>query len=531
MSLVHRAVALASSSLLAAAIAPAWGASASERARAPEPDIPAAVTEDPSIVSRERLLREKVKAAAPTEAGAKAQVAAGAGPEELSQFDAIPRLFDTQPADPTGAKGRSTVVTAVNVHYAVWTPGGTALVGPSPLSSLFSGMVPSGTRLFDPKVVYDPKQGRYYIVVLGFTAEPFDSQILIASFSDQEATTPALWCRRRLAGDAVPRDGNLFADYPGVGFDDARLYVATNQFTPQDRFRYVQVLAIERDDLGSGCSGGVEFRKFWDLREPSGRRAFTLQPAISIGTAGAPSGHAMSFDWRCFPCRGSKVTIWRWSRRAGVLRQRARSLDVGNARIAPLGRQRGGSGLDARWDTGDLRLISAFYDTDRERLYGAHAVGKNLGRTTPNESVVRWYEARATRRLRYARVMRKGIIGAPDTDSAWPAIATNANARVFLTYSRAAPNEFLSAWAALIARKRSGAKVTLLRRGEARHEAVPAFSASGVERWGDYNAITRDPVAPSLRMWTVNQYAKNDGDPDNGLRSELWQQVVNSIRV
>ncbi|HWC32371.1 MAG TPA: hypothetical protein VG709_04510, partial [Actinomycetota bacterium] len=454
-------------------------------------------------------------------------------PKEVLEFDAIGRIDDTEPADPTGAKGNGTVVTAVNVHYAVWTPAGTPLAGPDRIEDLFAGMVPSRTIVFDPKVVYDPKQGRFYLVIVAYTdSTPPDSHILIASFSDDEASTPLLWCKRRLPGDAVPGDGNLFADYPGVGFDDRRLYVATNQFNQRDRFRYAQVLAINRADLGSGCTGNVRFRKFWDLREPSGRRAFTVQPAVSIGSAAARAGTGISFDWRCFPCRGRKVTIWRWAARDGALRQRAKSLDVGVARVAPLGRQRGGGGLDARWDTGDLRLVTSFFDTDRQRLYGGHSVLRNLGRSSsPNESVARWYELYAPGRLKLAGVRRKGIVGTPNKDSAWPAIAANGNGRVFLSYSRAAPDEFLSAWGAVIQPKGTGRELIRLRRGEARHEAQAATpGSSGVERWGDYNAITRDPVAP-LRMWSINQYAKDDRDRSNGVRSELWQQVVNALRA
>lgn len=74
-------------------------------------------------------------------------------------------------------------------------------------------------------------------------------------------------------------------------------------------------------------------------------------------------------------------------------------------------------------------------------------------------------------------------------------------------------------WVAEILPGATSAAVAELVPGTARLEAL-----AGVERWGDYNAVNRDPVDPAF-VAMVNQYAASDGVGPTA----NWQQTVDVV--
>jgi len=222
------------------------------------------------------------------------------------------------------------------------------------------------------------------------------------------------------------------------------------------------------------------------------------------------------------PGRDSYLTVWRLAQTATGLQLKKGTVFTGKVKPAPPGTQGGGSETDPDtwWDTGDLRLINAFYDSDLNGLYAAHVVAKNLGPDTVTggylESVARWYEVLPGSRLADSVLSRKGTIGQAETDAGWPVVATDDTGNLFVTYSRASEplGEFISAWAAEIVPGSTTAVSTLLVAGTAFHDSL-----NGLERWGDYNGINRDPVHPSY-ISMVNQVA---------IAGSKWQQTVNVV--
>ncbi|MEW6058542.1 MAG: hypothetical protein AB1551_00085 [Actinomycetota bacterium] len=80
-------------------------------------------------------------------------------------FDAIPRIGDESPADPTGAMGTDWILAAVNTSYALYDLEGVSKLGPASFAPFFS--FPLGTWLFNPKIVYDQYS---QVFVMGFLA-------------------------------------------------------------------------------------------------------------------------------------------------------------------------------------------------------------------------------------------------------------------------------------------------------------------------------------------------------------------------
>lgn len=459
-------------------------------------------------------------------------------------FNAIAGGGGIAPSDTTGAAGASRVVTAVNIEYAVWDKAAAAspIGSPSPLvagtlESLYPGL-PGGTLVFDPKVVYDPYRGRFVLAFLAARGPPFgpgsrQSWILVVSIPEATASDPATWCRRRLQGDQIKRNGDQFADYPGLGLDRDRVYVTTNQFTfsGAEEFEYAQILALRKTSLYR-CRGPVRRDVFGGraTRDPERTPAFTIQPAITETDAGAnPPEFLVSFqDRSCGNACGKRLTVWRITERRGDLRLAKDSVNVGRGAVPPFGTQKDGSAtcfpIDTCWDVGDLRLTHAFYDADRGRLYTAHAIRKDLAPGDRYvEAVVRWYEIDPSPIAR-SRVTRRGILGDPGRDAGWPSMVTDGAGNLFVNYSRAGaplPGEYISAVAATIPPGVTGPdSVVVLAPGEALYVKDPGQP----QRWGDFSAANRDPLDP-LDVWLVNQFARSDGSPP----TNLWQQTVHRV--
>jgi hypothetical protein len=444
-----------------------------------------------------------------------------ATPSTTLGFDAIPRIGGNWPADPTGALGDSFFVTAVNTHLAVYDRTGAVLLGPDPLRPLFA--LPSGTQVFDPKVVHDQYRDHFVLTFLAVDDVRERSWILVVAIPDATAPDIGTWCGAQIQGDRTPGDGRQFADYPGLGFDRDRVVVTTNQFDfGQETYRGAQVLSMPKTRLYD-CGRTLRIDTFAgaDTRNPNGSLAFTIQPAVTVGSGNQL--YLLSFQ----DGRPSFVVLWRLRETASGLRLSNTALRVPDVRIGPYGTQ-GGGRLDAPntwWDPGDLRITNAFADLPDDHIYGAHVIARNLRPDTLTdgyvEAAIRWYEVRIRPALGRSSVARAGTIGAPEADVGWPAIATDVDGNVFVTYSRAsAPrDEFLSAWFARIAPGRLASDSRLLAAGSARMEAIP-----GPERWGDFAAIARDPLDPTL-LALMNQYAKDDG----GGTTRDWQQTVHVV--
>ena len=67
----------------------------------------------------------------------------------------------------------------------------------------------------------------------------------------------------------------------------------------------------------------------------------------------------------------------------------------------------------------------------------------------------------------------------------------------------------------------NGSSSVLIQSGVGRYEF-----GSGLERWGDYTAISRDPLTPA-QMATYGAYPVDDGV--GGTQTHLWQQVIASV--
>ena len=424
--------------------------------------------------------------------------------DPVLDFDTLRPRPIVSPGDPTGAIGPDFVLAAVNVNLAVYDRDTQdAVVGPMRLRDMSSQL--DGLWEADPKVYYDPYDDVFVLAFLAFAdAKSFVEVVAIPAATADDMGT---WCRTHMNGDQVPGNGLQWADYPALGFTEDRVTLTTNNFDSTfTTFEYSQVISTKKSQLYDDptCSKTVfiEVLGGAQTRDPDGSQAFTIQPAMSIG--GSPAKQYMlSLDAEA---GDTDLILWRLTVVDGDPRLAKTAIDVRTVQLPPWGYQCGGSAGNKNtwWDTGDVRLINAWYDVDRRKLYTATAVRGNIGGGGV-ESVVRWYEVIPKGTLGASRVGRTGTVGTADHDSAWPSVATSSDGTMFINYSRASLGECLSIMAAAVARGASSASRARIYEGEARYEFGP-----GTERWGDYTAINRDPLNGTA-MALFNAYPMDDG--------------------
>lgn len=441
-------------------------------------------------------------------------------PQSPFGFDALADEF-AQPSDTTGALGDSFFVAAVNTQISVFDRAGAQVVAPIQLDALHSDSV--GRFAFDPKVVYDQYGDTFVMAYLVQEDAPRFSRIITVAIPNATADDTGTWCSTSFAGDQIPGGANLWADYPGVGYNQSRVTITTNQFTFPSftaSFRHAQVMTIDKGELYD-CDQPPVPTVFAgsETRDNKGVQSFTLQPAQTVGIT-ADIQLLLSFEL----VRGRRdyLTVWRIKPTTTGFGLQKGKIPTGTVSLPPLGTQDGG-GLNNPnfwWDAGDFRLVNAFHDGDRGELFAAHAVLKNLKPDAVTnvypEAAVQWYEVDPATKLGNSVLARKGVIGSAEVDVGWPTVATDGEGTLFVTYNRAsAPrDEFLSAWVATVPPGSSADTQFLLHAGAARYDAK-----RGPERWGDFTSINRDPTNP-LNLATFNQYAAT---------SVQWQQFVSIV--
>lgn len=434
-------------------------------------------------------------------------------------FDAVPNIVPASPGDPTGALGVESHVAAVNVHMASYSRAGVAHFAPKRLRSL-DPRLPSGATDFDPKVVYDPYDQVFLVAFMSANATTSFMSIVVIPEGREDESAKTDWCTLHLAGDQVPGNGKQLADYPMLGFTANRVTLTTNQFDFDAlAFRYVQIVSIRKADLYDCAVDPVPIEVFSrdQTRDPDGSKAFTIVPAIAIG--GDPRVQYMaSMD---FNGSTGKLILWRLKLVNGDLKLARTQVASGPTRFPPFGLQCGGTLGNANtwWDTGDVRLTSAFWDGDLGRLYTATAVKGNRG-GGEIESLVKWWEVDPALTLSNSDVLRKGTVGAENRDAGWPSVATDGDGNLWINYASAGLAECLSAYAAIVTPGTTGASSVLIREGDARYE----FSAGDPERWGDYTALTRDPVDPTI-VAAYGAYPLDDGAGP----TDRWQQTIATL--
>ncbi len=410
-------------------------------------------------------------------------------PPNLQGFQAIPYTA-WFPPDVNLAVGFEDLVVTVNSQIAVFDRSGNLLS----LTTLFNFFSPVNPRRapFDPRVAFDHLDRRYLVLALvrsdsaALAQGDTFSYYLLAVSADSTAT--GSWYLWRL--DAR-RDGSTptanWADFPGLGYDDAAVYLTSNQFRFNGGFQYAKIRVLRKNLLYSGISAtGIDF---WNLQHSGGDRAFTVQPARSLSPVS--QGYFLATD----AAGGNRVSLWTITNPGTTpTLSRLATLTLQAYSPPPPAQQRGDT---ARLNTLDNR-ISGQVIYRNGVLYTAFAVAQNWGSGT--RAALRWLQVQ----VNPAAVLTDLTWGLANGDYFYPALAVDRYGNQVVVFARSSASEYVGI-------RHTGWRVgatgpdgsAWLQQGTAPYDRRDRANRN---RWGDYFGAALDP-RDGNSIWIVGEYA------------------------
>lgn len=436
------------------------------------------------------------------------------------------------PPDPSGAAGKSRLAAVVNSMIEVRTKGG-ALVFRDGLRDFFAPLSPASSP-FDPKIVYDPHQGRFLVVALlqqtGTASQsPGNvSRILLAVSKGENpaSSTAADW--NYFAIDSKQTIFGAFdgwADYPGFEVDEEAVYVTANIFTfvPFGFFGGVRLWIVPKDGFYDGSSATA------NVYDPyaGGGVATTTMPAEIRQAGGAGPGvgtYLVSYSGLSIQATGEDfIQVVRVNDPLGSPTFVGEFISIGDIDNNNVGLPNAPqAGSPYLINTNDRRALDAVWQNDALWLVatGNPNSGSEIGQATAHfwkvdTSAVDDASAPADLLVLDQQGDITGEDIAPGTFTFFPSVAVNKYGAAAFGFSASAPSIYAGAYAT--GRGPSDPAGTV-RASETVHEGLAPykrFFGGTRNRWGDYSGISVDPTNDK-NVWFFNEYADTPGTPTNG---------------
>lgn len=350
------------------------------------------------------------------------------------------------------------IVSVSNSQITIYTTGGSQL-GSQAYVDFFSSFN-MNHALYDPRVVYDPVEDRFIMVLLHGNS-PSTSEVVVC-FSKSNAPDTDGWWVYRLNGNLT---GNVWFDYPSIGISQNELYITGNLFDGSNVFSEAAILQI---DKSAGYSGSTLNKKTWTGISSA---PFTLVP-LSYGQQGSYGPGTY------FVCtRSQKVYLYDLTADLGNNPSLQRYETSTSYSTPGDAEQKNTSVL---LDCGDNRILSGFYMNGV--IHYVH-----------NDEYASGYSG-----FRYSRLtvgtmgLQSNKYGASGYDYTYPSVASASsdpsNKTVIIAFLRSNNAIFPQLRAITVDDDFTFSSSLLVKDGE---DYVDISTSGGVTRWGDYTGACR----------------------------------------
>lgn len=387
------------------------------------------------------------------------------------------------PMDNTMAVSRNGfVVSAINSNIIFTMPDGKITYSKG--FADFYKILALGTRMFDPRLIYDPEQNRFIVVCL-HGSEPNNSFLCIA-FSKTEDPNGD-WNFYKIKGDVL-NDGVWF-DFPNIGVSKEDLYIAGNMFTADNSYRYSMILQISKTD---GYDGTDLTWKYYDrVANTNGNLVFNPVPAMSgWQTLTSPGIYFISNA-----TGGYNLNFTTASVKNNPALKSVRVTGPNNS-YPPEARQKNSTTM---LNTGGNRLRTALYQNGI-----LHFAAQS---NSPNGDGGLFYG-----RLNIANMqVYADVLTTPDIDYAYPTLTSFGKSeeddQIFVNYTFSG----IDAFPGQAGRVVSGNGSTFNWSEEVIFKQGVSSIGTGVEsiRWGDYTGACRRFGVDRVESWAVGCFGEN----------------------
>lgn len=458
-------------------------------------------------VDAKRILASLAAPAAPGVSSMAPAAPLPASPPPAMAFDGGSDDNTSIPPDTTGAVSEAHVFEGLNNNILIFDRGG-ALQTQMTLDH-FWDVFPDPVDAFDPRAVWDPF-GRRFIFISTANAEKKSSKLLIAVTATDDPT--GQWISSS-AGVDPALQGEVWLDFPSVGFTDDKITVQVNLYTlVGNRFAGSSIYVWEKSSL-------------YDPPHHPQLRVFTLREDGACQVPASTYDPGETTQYLVSVVNGS----FQGSGYYGLY-EITGSVANGTAALSSLGfLETTGTtwagatpadpapqlGSPERIDAGDDRILSVVLRNGR--LWFSHTAF--LPEDSVRQSVAQWVEAE----VHPATVHQLGRVGdaAPDHFTAFPTLAVNRRNDALLGFSHFSPTQHGSGGYAF--RAVGDPLGTMRTKQDYAPGRSPYFKTFGgtKNRWGDYSATQVDPV-DDQGFWTVQERASTL--PDTW--ATRWGQVT-----
>jgi len=393
-------------------------------------------------------------------------------------FDVPP---DGLPPDSAVASGPNHVLTVINSVIQIFNKSGT-LVSNTRLFTFFSTLPNSAPGCcFDPRATFDQNHGRFIIAAAGVESTTVSHiYFAISQTSDPTGT----WFKYDLRLTPQTQEGNpASVDFPTLGVSNNLLLLSAN--LPPSNLQGTESTSVWALQLAGLLTGNstLNVTTFSNVKLPSGKIAFTIQPAITYGTPGV--AFLASTDGNP-QVGGNAIHLYRIPE-TGTPTLSAVDVPVAAYNlVADAPQPNTTTKLSI---LGDILTSSPVWRNGS--LWVAHAVADSSG-TNP---VVRWYEVLTANNT----VRQSGTL--TGAGSAFlPSITVTGSGATDIVFDTTSSSQFASP---TFAHREATDPLGQM--------PVQAIYQNGLSeytqlngRWGDYTAIVADPDGVS--SWTLAEY-------------------------
>lgn len=402
----------------------------------------------------------------------------------LQNFEGMSNLNWVVPPDPCGDAGQDHYFQMINLSCAIYNKSGVRILGPFSSSSIWNGM-PHNSNNGDGIILYDENADRWLISQFSlpnFPNAPYYQMIAVSQTPDPTGS----WFRWEYSFSELP-------DYPKFGIWGDSYYMSYNRVRSGMAYEGTGAAAFDRAAMISGDPAARMIR----FQLNSGDDAFAMLPADCDGE---------------FPFPGTPgYFLFIQTNYLGVIEFHADWNNPSNSTfgnflnipVSPFlnftnGIPQRGTGITVTPINDRLMFRLQF------RKFGDHqSMVVNHTVDVDNRTGIRWYELRRTTDNWY---IYQQSTYSPDSNFRWMgSIAMDESGNIALGYSVSGPNLFPSIrYAGRMANDPSGL-LTITER-----EIIPGAGSQtgewgGRGRWGDYSAMSVDPVNPKT-FWYTQEY-------------------------
>jgi hypothetical protein len=446
----------------------------------------------------------------------------------------IPGFIPTSiPPDTNGRIGATQYVQWNNTSFAVWDKNGTRLYGPVAGNTLFQplGGVCATHNDGDPVVAYDILSGRWILSQFAVGASPdFSHQCVAVSATEDALGSYYLY-------DFVTDSAN-FVDYPKIGVWPDGYYMTAHIFNASlTSYLAGRICVFERDKMLQGLPA----RQLQaDLKTYNGRAQYGFLPSDLDSLTPPPAGEA-AFVIGPDPVSNRNLDSTRvavtWGNTPQITLTQTKIAATWS--VAPCVGSPNNADINcvpqpAPATTADYVDNLSFHLMYRlpYRNFGGNPLQESLvanitvnGSTSnPKHGAIRWFEFRNAGGMTSTPTVFQASTYDPDVAYRWMgSIAMDKDHNIALGYSKSStsikPGLYVTGRLGNDPLNTMGSEATITAGSGVQIGANP------FDRWGDYSAMTVDPVDQCTFFYT-NEYYRNQTDGDN----ENWATRIASYR-